>query len=161
MGGVRSSLVGSDRRRRLTRLSSRRWLAATPARGHGASAAPTRTGAYLSMRSVDSPNAPAIWVIRALPHPKVDFSTARGHSPQDFTKARLTMNRRIRHAAVAAFMATVLLPAPLRAEVSRVGITAHRDVAGGRSFGAAGPYEQIVGKLYFAIDPVNKRNLVI
>ena len=71
------------------------------------------------------------------------------------------MNRRMRHAALAAFMATVLLPAHLRAEVSRVEITAHRDVAGGKSFGSAGPYEQIVGKLHFAIDPSNKRNVVI
>jgi len=71
------------------------------------------------------------------------------------------MNRRIRHAALAALVAMVLLPAYVRAEVSRVEITARRDVAGGRSFGSAGPYEQIVGKLYFAIDPANKRNLVI
>jgi len=71
------------------------------------------------------------------------------------------MNLRIRHAAVALFVATVLLPAYVRAEVSRVEITTRRDVAGGRSFGSTGPYEQIVGKLYFAIDPANKRNLVI
>lgn len=71
------------------------------------------------------------------------------------------MNRRIRHATLAAFIATVLLPALVSAEVSRVEITARRDVAGGRSFGSTGPYEQIVGKLYFAIDPANKRNLVI
>jgi len=67
----------------------------------------------------------------------------------------------LRHAALALFVTTVLLPAHVRAEVSRVEITARRDVAGGRSFGSTGPYEQIVGKLYFAIDPANKRNLVI
>ncbi len=67
----------------------------------------------------------------------------------------------LRHAAVALFVATVLLPAHVRAEVTRVEITARRDVAGGRSFGSTGSYEQIVGKLHFAIDPANKRNLVI
>ena len=71
------------------------------------------------------------------------------------------MNRRTRYATLGALMATVLLPAHVRAEVSRVEITARRDVAGGRSFGSTGPYEQIVGKLYFAIDPANKRNVVI
>ena len=55
----------------------------------------------------------------------------------------------------------MLMPARVGAEVSRVEITTRRDVAGGRSFGSTGPYEQIVGKLYFAIDPANKRNLVI
>jgi hypothetical protein len=67
----------------------------------------------------------------------------------------------LRHAALALFVATVLLPAHVRAEVSRVEITTRRDVAGGRSFGSTGPYEQIVGKLFFAIDPANKRNVVI
>src|SRR5262245_25298802 len=71
------------------------------------------------------------------------------------------MNRLTRYAFSVALLATVLLPAHVRAEVSRVEITTRRDVAGGRSFGSTGPYEQIVGKLYFAIDPANKRNLVI
>jgi hypothetical protein len=71
------------------------------------------------------------------------------------------MNRRIRHATLAAVVATVLLPVHVRAEVSRVEITVRRDVAGGRSFSSTGPYEQIAGKLYFAIDPANKRNRVI
>jgi hypothetical protein len=71
------------------------------------------------------------------------------------------VNRRIRHAALAALVATVLVPAHVRAEVSRVEITAHREVAGGRSFGSAGPYEQIVGRLYFTVDPASKRNRVI
>ena len=68
---------------------------------------------------------------------------------------------KLRHAALALFAATVLLPADVRAEVSRVEIATRRDVAGGRSFGSAGPYEQIVGKLFFTIDPANRRNLVI
>jgi hypothetical protein len=67
----------------------------------------------------------------------------------------------LRHAALVFFVAIALVPAHVGAEVSRVEITARRDVAGGRSFGSTGPYEQVVGKLYFAIDPANKRNRVI
>src|SRR5436190_1057082 len=71
------------------------------------------------------------------------------------------MNRRLQHVAAAIVVAVLLAPAFVSAEVSRVEITARREVAGGRSFGSAGPYEQIVGKLYFTVDPANKRNLVI
>ena len=71
------------------------------------------------------------------------------------------MTRRIRQVALAAVLPLLLVPALVSAEVSRVEITARRDVAGGRSFGSAGPYEQIIGKLYFVIDPANKRNRVI
>lgn len=56
---------------------------------------------------------------------------------------------------------TVIAPALVGAEVSRVEITARRDLAGGRAFGAVGPYEQLTGKLYFLIDPGNARNAVI
>ena len=55
----------------------------------------------------------------------------------------------------------MFLPATGYAEVSRVEITARRDMAGGRSFGSAGPYEQLVGRLHFSIDPANKRNRII
>src|SRR5258706_8654284 len=53
------------------------------------------------------------------------------------------------------------LPAFVGAEVSRLGVLSRRDVAAGRSFGSAGPYEQITGRLYFLIDPSNKRNQVV
>ena len=70
------------------------------------------------------------------------------------------MTRFFRRAAIAALLAA-LVPALVSAEVSRVEITARRDVAGGRSFGSVGPYEQLTGKLYFLIDPGNTRNAVI
>jgi len=54
-----------------------------------------------------------------------------------------------------------LVPALVSAEVSRVEITSRRDAAGGRSFGSAGGYERLAGKIYFLIDPANKRNQVI
>ncbi|PYU27443.1 MAG: hypothetical protein DMG32_06995 [Acidobacteria bacterium] len=59
-------------------------------------------------------------------------------------------------------LSSVLIwPALAGAEVSRVEIASHRDVAGGRSFGSVGPYERLTGKIYFLIDPANQRNQVI
>jgi hypothetical protein len=70
------------------------------------------------------------------------------------------MTRSLRLCSVALLLAA-LVPAVVSAEVSRVEITGRRDLAGGRAFGAVGPYEQLTGKLYFLIDPGNKRNGVI
>jgi len=70
------------------------------------------------------------------------------------------VTRFLRHAAQSALVFLVA-PAIVSAEVSRVEIASRRDVAGGRSFGSVGPYERLAGKLYFAVDPGNKRNQVI
>jgi len=74
------------------------------------------------------------------------------------------MNRLLQHAArlsVLVSIGVLILPALVRAEVSRVEIASRRDLAGGRSFGSTGPYERLTGKIYFAIDPANARNQVI
>src|ERR1700719_580101 len=73
------------------------------------------------------------------------------------------MNRLLRHTARLALLMLICLiwPALAGAEVSRVEIASRRDVAAGRSFGSTGPYERIAGKIYFLIDPANKRNQVI
>src|SRR5438132_12777986 len=63
--------------------------------------------------------------------------------------------------AIASILVLFLVPALVSAEVSRVEITSRRDAAGGRSFGSAGGYERLAGKIYFLIDPANKRNQVI
>ncbi len=52
-------------------------------------------------------------------------------------------------------------PSALRAEVTRVEITSKQDVLGGKSFGAAGAYEKLTGKVYFAVDPNNPHNKII
>ena len=70
------------------------------------------------------------------------------------------MTRLVRH-AVPSMLVLFLVPALVSAEVSRVEITSRRDAAGGRSFGSAGAYERLAGKIYFLIDPANKRNQVI
>jgi hypothetical protein len=70
------------------------------------------------------------------------------------------MTRLVRPAIVS-ILVLFLVPALVSAEVSRVEITSRRDAAGGRSFGAAGVYERLAGKIYFLIDPANKRNQVV
>ena len=54
-----------------------------------------------------------------------------------------------------------LAAAQLRAEVTRVEIAARYDAASGAAFGSTGVYEQLVGKIFFEVDPANPRNRVI
>ena len=52
----------------------------------------------------------------------------------------------------------LLVAAPLRAEVVRIEVNSRADVLAGKSFGPAGPYERLSGKIYFAVDPRNSAN---
>src|ERR1700692_969933 len=54
-----------------------------------------------------------------------------------------------------------LAPATMRAEVTRVEITSHQDVLGGKAVGTVGAYEKLSGKVYFAVDPNNPHNKII
>ena len=72
----------------------------------------------------------------------------------------MTMLRIPWHIRVAA-CALLLLPALGSAEVSRVEIVSRGDLLGGRSFGPAGSYERIIGRVYLSIDPASKVNRVI
>lgn len=58
-------------------------------------------------------------------------------------------------------LVATLVPVPASAEVARIEILSRADVLAGKSFGAAGPYEKLRGKVYFALDPQNPRNKVI
>jgi Alpha/beta hydrolase domain len=44
------------------------------------------------------------------------------------------------------------------AAVDRVELSERSDVLEGKSFGASGPYERMIGKVYFAVDPKNPAN---
>lgn len=55
----------------------------------------------------------------------------------------------------------VLTAMPARAELTRIEIQRREDVLGGKSFGAVGPYEKLVGKAYFVADVKNPRNTVV
>src|SRR5262245_52652041 len=45
-----------------------------------------------------------------------------------------------------------------RAEVTRIEIASRTDVLSGIPFGDTGPYEKIVGKVFFAVDPNDPAN---
>ncbi len=55
----------------------------------------------------------------------------------------------------------LLWAVPGRAEVTRVEIQRREDVLGGKAFGRTGPYEKLIGKVYFAVDPENPHNKII
>jgi hypothetical protein len=52
-------------------------------------------------------------------------------------------------------------PCSTFAEVTRVTVTSRTTLAGGQSFGATGPYEQLVGRIEFALDPADPHNVGI
>ena len=56
---------------------------------------------------------------------------------------------------------SVILPALLPAALQRIEVSERSDVLDGKSFGAAGPYERITGKAYFAVDPNLPANKII
>jgi hypothetical protein len=57
---------------------------------------------------------------------------------------------------IAAFTALSLTPAT--AEVVRIEITEKIAVLNGKPFGKAGPYDRLIGKVYFEVDPKNEAN---
>jgi hypothetical protein len=69
--------------------------------------------------------------------------------------------RRLLSQTAQAILVLLVVPTLVGAEVTRVEIMSRRDAAGGRSFGSTGAYERLAGKIYFAIDPANRRNQVI
>ena len=50
---------------------------------------------------------------------------------------------------------------PCAAEVVRIEVRTRADVADGKAFGAAGPYEKLAGRIYFEIDPSLSPNKII
>jgi hypothetical protein len=50
---------------------------------------------------------------------------------------------------------------PLSAEVVRIDVQSRADLLGGQPFGAAGPYEKLSGKIYFAVDPSLPANRIV
>ena len=48
-----------------------------------------------------------------------------------------------------------------RANVARIEIASRADVVNGKAWGNVGPYERIIGKVYFTVDPKNPHNKII
>ncbi len=50
---------------------------------------------------------------------------------------------------------------PAAAEVVRIEVKSRADLAGGKPFGATGPYEKLAGRIYFEVDPAIAPNKII
>ncbi len=60
-----------------------------------------------------------------------------------------------------AALLTMVFAAAARSEMTRVEVASREDVLSGKPFGTVGPYERIVGKAFFAVDPKNPRNKIV
>jgi hypothetical protein len=60
-----------------------------------------------------------------------------------------------------AFLLALCLAPTLPAGLLRIELSERSDVLAGKSFGAAGPYERLVGKAYFAVDPKLPANQIV
>lgn len=69
--------------------------------------------------------------------------------------AKRTSARSIAAAIGFTIAALLLSPASALAHVVRVLVEKRESIAGGASFGAAGAYERLTGRVYFAFDPAN------
>ena len=60
-----------------------------------------------------------------------------------------------------ALLFTVLTTTLASAEMVGVDVDIHEDVLGGKSWGLSGPYEKMIGTMYFEVDPNNSANEII
>src|SRR5436190_7381294 len=60
-----------------------------------------------------------------------------------------------------ALVLVALAAVPVSAEVVRIDVASRSDLAGGMTFGPAGPYEKLSGKIYFAVDPALPANRIV
>ncbi len=64
----------------------------------------------------------------------------------------------LRKIVVTLFLLLTSMALPLAARVVRVEVTSRTGIAGGKSFGAAGAYERLTGKIYFSVAVANPHN---
>src|SRR5258708_21326588 len=70
------------------------------------------------------------------------------------------MRARLLNVSRALFLAG-LVAAAASAEVVRIEVQSRTDLVGSQPFGAAGPYEKIAGKIFFAVDPSLPANHIV
>jgi alpha/beta hydrolase family protein len=58
-------------------------------------------------------------------------------------------------------VSAALFTLPCHAEVVRIEVKSRADLLAGKSFGSAGAYEKLSGRIYFAVDPRNSANRII
>src|SRR5439155_18099335 len=66
---------------------------------------------------------------------------------------------RLKLSAVIVMVGLAAMPAS--AEVVRIEVQSRADLVSGQPFGAAGPYEKLSGKIYFAVDPALPANRIV
>src|SRR5215471_17354295 len=71
------------------------------------------------------------------------------------------MNNLVRPCVLLAAAVTIWWHSSAQAEVTRIEIASRTDVLSGKPFGAAGTYEKIVGKVFFALDPKLPANQLV
>lgn len=59
------------------------------------------------------------------------------------------------------YLLSIFTIATASARVIRVDIQSRTPILNGKSFGSVGPYEKLIGKVYFAVDPANLHNKII
>src|SRR5437773_1646071 len=60
-----------------------------------------------------------------------------------------------------AILLLLVAAAPALADVVRIDVQSRSDLVGGQPFGAAGPYEKLSGKIFFAVDPALPANRIV
>src|SRR2546423_6141179 len=59
------------------------------------------------------------------------------------------------------FILTLCLAPTIPAGLLRIELLERSDVLAGKAFGAAGPYERLIGRAYFAVDPKLPANQIV
>jgi hypothetical protein len=67
----------------------------------------------------------------------------------------------MRHFIPLTLVAILGVASPLYAQVTRIEVTLREPVANGQTFGAAGAYEQVRGRIYGEVDPRDAKNRII
>jgi hypothetical protein len=65
---------------------------------------------------------------------------------------------RLRACVIWFLLTSAIIVSVAQARVVRVEITSRADIQDGKPFGNVGPYEKILGRVYFAVDPANLHN---
>ena len=69
--------------------------------------------------------------------------------------------RATRSNALKGLLFVILAATPASADVVRIEVQSRSDLLGGQTFGAAGPYEKLAGKIFFAVDPALPANRIV
>ena len=62
---------------------------------------------------------------------------------------------------LSAVLLVFIAVSPAVAEVVRIEVQSRSDLVNGKPFGSAGPYEKLIGRMYFEVDPANDANKII